>query len=297
MYTTRVFSLLITLLVIITMAGSACVFAAEKWTPLLDKNLSQWRMYLSYHHKQGYDGKIPKNEKGDPIPPIGYDQNVNNVFTVIEENKELVLKVTGEIYGCVFTRQEFENYHLKLKVKWGEKKWEPRTKLLKDAGVLYHSIGECGAEYWRSWMLSQEFQIMEGHMGDYWSQASSAIDIRAFLPEGNVMNSIASVKQPFLAFGAGSGRGGFCMRSEDRESPKGEWTELELICFEDKSIHIVNGHVVMVLQNSRYMENGTAKPLTKGKIQLQSEAAEVYYKDVKIKSLTALSREYAAYYR
>lgn len=296
MYKTRFFSLLMTLLMVTTLF-SGSISAAEKWTPLLDKSLSQWRMYLSYRHKQGYDGKIPKNENGEPIPPIGYDNNVNNVFTVIEENKELVLKVTGEIYGCVFTRQEFENYHLKLKVKWGEKKWEPRTKLLKDAGVLYHSIGECGAEYWRSWMLSQEFQIMEGHMGDYWSQASSAIDIRAFLPEGNVMNSIASVKQPFLAFGAGSGRGGFCMRSEDRESPNGEWTELELICFGDKSLHIVNGQVVMVLQNSRYMENDTPKPLTKGKIQLQSEAAEVYYKDVKIKSLTALPKEYAAYYR
>src|SRR5438132_12213607 len=109
MYKTRVFSLLMTLFVVMTMAGRDFVFAAEKWTPLLDKNLSQWRMYLSYRHKQGYDGKIPKNEKGEPIPPIGYDNNVNNVFTVIEENKELVLKVTGEIYGCVFTRQEFEN--------------------------------------------------------------------------------------------------------------------------------------------------------------------------------------------
>jgi hypothetical protein len=297
MYAKHVFSLLIILLIVIALPFESSVFAAQEWTPLLDKNLSQWRMYLSYRHKQGYDGKVPKNEKGESIPPIGYDKNINNVFTVIEENKHLVLKVTGEIYGCVFTRQDFENYHLKLQVKWGDKKWEPRTKLLKDAGVLYHSIGENGAEYWRSWMLSQEFQIMEGHMGDYWSQATSAIDIRAFLPEGNLMNSVASVKQPFLAFGVGSGRGGFCLRSEDRESPHGEWTELELICFEDKSLHIVNGHVVMVLRNSRYMDNGNVKPLTKGKIQLQSEAAEVYYKDVKIKSIKALPKEYAVYFR
>jgi hypothetical protein len=136
---------------------------------------------------------------------------------------------------------------------------------------------------------------MEGHMGDYWSVANSAIDIRAFIPEGR-MNAAASVKQPFLAFGAGAEAGGFCMRSADYESPPGDWTTLELITFGDKSLHIVNGEVVMVLENSRYLDGDTAVPLTRGRIQLQSEAAEVYYKDLRIKSLDALPPAYAAYF-
>jgi hypothetical protein len=144
-------------------------------------------------------------------------------------------------------------------------------------------------------MLAQEFQIMEGHMGDYWTIVSSATDVRAYLPEGN-MNTVASTRQPFLAIGAGTKLGGFCLRSEDYESPTGEWTEIELICFGDKSLHLVNGHVVMVLQNSRYLENGKPKPLTKGKIQLQSEAAEVFYKDIKIKNLEELPKKYASYF-
>ncbi|RDV15305.1 DUF1080 domain-containing protein [Pontibacter diazotrophicus] len=278
-----------------------CVFGIssfnteEKWEPLLDKDLSQWEMYLSYRHKDGYNGEAPKEEDGSIIPPIGYNKNINNVFSVVEEEGEPVLKVSGEIYGCVYTRQEFENYHLKLKVKWGDKKWVPRTNKLKDSGVLYHSIGESGKDYWRAWMLSQEFQIMEGHMGDYWTIASSAIDVRAYIPEGD-MNTVASTKQPFLPLGAGTDLSGFCLRSEDHESPAGEWTDIELVCFGDKSLHIVNGHVVMVLQNSRYMDNGKPKPLTKGKIQLQSEAAEVYYKDINIRSLEELPQEYAAYF-
>jgi len=280
----------------------ACMFCLssfylkKEWTPLLDKDLSKWEMYLSYRHKDGYNGDVPKDEDGKIIAPFGYNKNVNNVFSVIEENGEPVLKVSGEIYGCVFTRQEYENYHLKLKVKWGDKKWEPRMDKLKDSGVMYHSIGESGIDYWRSWMLSQEFQIMEGHMGDYWTQASSAIDVRAFIPEGN-MNTVASTRQPFLPLGPGTGNGGFCLRSEDRESPAGEWTDIELICFKDKSLHIVNGQVVMVLQNSRYTKDGKPVPLTKGKIQLQSEAAEVYYKDIKIKNLEELPAQYAAYFR
>jgi hypothetical protein len=163
---------------------------------------------------------------------------------------------------------------------------------LKDSGILYHSIGKSGVDYWRAWMLSQEFQIMEGHMGDYWNIANSAIDIKAFLPEGK-MNSIANKEQPFLPFGSGSGEG-FCMRSENKENPVGEWTDIELICYEGKSLHIVNGTVVMVLQNSRYMDNGKAVPLIRGKIQLQSEAAEVYYKNIRIKTLDALPKEYAS---
>jgi len=41
--------------------------------------------------------------------------------------------------------------------------------------------------------------------------------------------------------------------------------------------NIVNGHVVMILRNSRYVEDGKIIPMTRGKIQLQSEAAEVFY--------------------
>lgn len=267
----------------------------EEWTPLLDKDLSDWNMYLSYRHKNGYNGDLPVDENGVAIKPVGYNKYESKVFTVTEEKGEPVLKISGEIYGCVFTKQEYENYHFKTKVKWGDKKWEPRTEKLKDSGILYHSIGEAGTDYWRAWMLSQEFQVMEGHMGDFWSIANSAIDIKAFIPEGK-MNMVASEKQPFIQLGAGTTRDGFCMRSVDAESPDGEWTELELICYGDKSLHIVNGQVVMILQNSRYFEGNKHIPLTKGKIQLQSEAAEVFYKDIKIKSIDALPEQYAAYF-
>ena len=86
------------------------------------------------------------------------------------------------------------------------------------------------------------------------------------------------------------------MRSADYESPKGEWTELELICFGDKSLHIVNGHVVMILRNSRYIDNGHSVTLNKGRIQLQSEAAEVFYKDIMIRNITSIPKEYSSWF-
>jgi len=265
----------------------------ENWNNLLDKELSQWDKYLSFKHQVGYDGQAPVDKEGNLITAIGLNHDDHNVFTVIEEANRPVLKISGEIYGCVVTKEEYTNYHLRLKVKWGDKKWVPRKDLLKDSGILYHSIGPLGAEYWRSWMLSQEFQIMEGHMGDYWNQATSAIDIKAFIPE-YIMNPVADKSQSFIGIGEGEKIPGFCLRSVNYENKHGEWNTLELICFDDKSIHIVNSQVVMILRNSRYVEEGKRIPLNKGKIQLQSEAAEVYFKDIEIRHLETLPKEYSA---
>lgn len=266
----------------------------DGWTTLLDKDLSQWNTYLSYRHSNDYNGKIPLNKNGDQVPVVGYNRDSTGVFSIVQKDGEPVLRISGEIYGCIFTKEEYSNYHLSLKVKWGTRKDVPRLEKLKDSGVLYHSIGEAGVDYWRAWMLSQEFQIMEGHMGDYWNIATSAIDIRAYLSEGQ-MNSVAASDQPFLGFGTGE-KNGFCLRSENHESAGDQWTTIELICFGDKSLHIVNGHVVMVLQNSRYVKDGKPVPLTKGKIQLQSEAAEVFFKDIRIKPISALPRQYQPLY-
>ncbi len=274
------------------------LFACKKqspWTSLLDKDLSKWEMYLSYAHKPGYSGEIPLDENGDTIQPIGYNRNVSNVFSVTEENGNPVLKISGEIYGCVFTRQEFQNYHLKLQVRWGTKKWNPRLNDPMDSGILYHSQGECGNDYWRSWMLSQEFQIMEKSFGDFWSQMTSRIDIKASQPPG-IDNYRYDPAGTLLSFGFETGNPGYCQRSEDFEKPMGEWNTLELICFEGNSLHIVNGKVVMTLANSRYMEGAESKPLIKGKIQLQSEAAEVFYKDIQIRTLSELPEKYKAYF-
>ncbi|MCF0064586.1 DUF1080 domain-containing protein [Dyadobacter chenwenxiniae] len=263
----------------------------DEWTPLLDKDLSLWENYLSYAHKPGYNGKVPTDKSGTPLAPVGYNRDDAKVFTVVNQPGGPVLRVSGEIYGCLFTKKSYKNYHMKLQVKWGDKKYDPRQDKLRDSGILYHSNGEAGAEYWRSWMLSQEFQIMEGHMGDFWCQANSAIDIRSFQSEG-VMNRVADHKQPFAAFKSGADY--YCMRAANYESPAGEWTSLELICYEGKSLHIVNGQLAMVLSNSRYITpEGKEVPMISGKIQLQSEAAEVFFRNILIKEINAMPEEYA----
>jgi hypothetical protein len=51
----------------------------------------------------------------------------------------------------------------------------------------------------------------------------------------------------------------------------------------------VNGKTVMTLFHSRQPgADGKDLPLTKGRIQLQSEGAEVFYRDIEIRSITRL---------
>lgn len=268
----------------------------SKWTFLLDKDLSKWRMYLSYRHTEGFHGESPTDGQGKPILPIGYDKNEAQVFTVLEEQGEPVLRVSGEIYGCVFTKEEFENYHLQLQMRWGTLKWPPRLREPMDAGLLYHSQGECGVDYWKSWMLSQEFQMIEGGMGDYWSIASSRIDIPS--KKDTVQDHYRfSPKGPTTTFGEGTGHSNYCQAGSVVENPKGEWNTLDLYCIGDKSVYVVNGKVVMALSDSRFLEGGQEKPLSKGKLQLQSEAAEVYYKAVKIRSILEFPASFRTYFK
>lgn len=265
-----------------------------KWDELVDAEMSHWDTYLSFKHQVDYDGSPPKDVNGKLIEPIGMNKAGYDVFTTLKENNEDIIRVGGPYYGCLISKKEYKNYHFQLKFKWGDKKWIPRKNKLKDSGILYHSIGEPGVEHWRSWMLSQEFQIMEGHTGDFWRQASSAIDIRAYAPE-SLLNCMAHESQDYLPFGEGEDAQIYCLRSNNFEKAHGEWNTLDLICHEGKSLHIVNGEVVMILKNSRYLnDNNEMVPLIKGKIQLQSEAAELFYKDIKIRELDTLSSEHAA---
>lgn len=268
----------------------------SEWSYLIDENLSEWDTYLSFKHKLDYDGSPPLDESGNEIEPIGLNKPNYHVFTTMSENDEVIIKVSGEYYGCLASKKEYENYHFQLQFKWGDKKWIPRLDRMKDSGILYHSIGPFGVEHWRSWMMSQEFQIMEAHTGDFWSQATSAVDIRAYASESG-LNPMAHESQDFLSFGENGEAGKYCLRSNNYEKKPDEWNTLDLICFNGQSLHIVNGKVVMVLKDSRYInEDGEAVPLTKGKIQLQSEAAELFFKGIKIKPIEKLSPEHQSFF-
>lgn len=271
----------------------------EGWQQLLDKDLSHWRVYQSYQHTNDFRGRAPVDAEGEKIAPIGYDKNLYDLFTVSEEAGEPVLRVSGETYGCVISNQSYRNYHLRLQVKFGQKRWEPRLEKALDSGLLYHSVGDAGVDYWLSWMRSFEFQVMqsgttEGNSGDFWSIAGTKADIKISQPDPEKRTYYYDPEGEWLTVGS-RGVTNFC-GTEDHNSPDGEWTTLELICYEGQSVHIVNGEVVMALKNLRYTDKGEDKPLVEGRLQLQSEAGEVFYKGIEIRPLEQMPEEYVSYF-
>jgi len=295
-----------TLLVMVCMGAlmSACTSANDEgWTDLLDKDLSQWRIWQSYQLGNDYRGQAPTDAEGNVLPFIGYDQNLLDVFTMEEENGEPVLHVQGATYGCVISNQSFRNYHLRLKVKFGTRHWVPRMDKAEDSGLLYHSIGEPGVDYWKAWMRSIEFQMMEsgtteGNTGDFWSIAGSRADIKVPSATAEVQrfNSPEERRTALTYDPNGTWKSVGVCYAPDYNSPQGQWTQVELICYEGQSLHIVNGKVAMALKNLRYVQDGQEYPLVEGRIQLQSEAGEVYYKEVQVKEITEMPAEYLSYF-
>ncbi len=253
----------------------------EKWQPIFNgKDLTGWDTYI------GPD----LDDKGKPLgaTPIGLNNDPRHVFTIVKDGSENVIRISGENWGAISTQKEYENYHLQLQFKWGKLLWGQKRGKKKDSGLLYHSVGKYGADY-GAWMRSQEFQVEEGNTGDYWGVAGGMADIPVI--KRTDTDYVYNPKGSLLTFSQVSKQGRHCIKNGYAENPTGQWNTLDLYCHGDTSIHVVNGKVMMVLYHNRQLENGSELPLIKGKIQVQSEGAEIFYKDIRIQSINMLPRE------
>lgn len=254
--------------------------SSEKWQSLFNgKDLSGWDTYLG----PAYDTVLKKRL----AEPIGLNNDPAKVFTVVNLDGENVIRISGENFGGISTVDEFENYHLQLQFKWGKLKWYPRNKGKMDSGIMYYAVGSHGADG-GNWMRSQELQIQEGDCGDCWACAGAIYDATA---RKDSINYIYDKSGKLFTFSNTSPDGRRCIKSADGEKPSGDWNTVDLWCFGGTSIHMVNGVVNMVIRNSRQADNGQEIPLTKGKIQIQSEGAEVFYRNIRITPIKKLPDE------
>jgi hypothetical protein len=177
----------------------------------------------------------------------GKNNDSNQVFTV---NNGL-LKITGQDFGYIVTEKSFTDFHLVVEFKWGEKKYPPRENAVRDNGICYYVV-----QTDRVWPRSVECQIQEGDCGDFW-----LIDSVTAIVDG--------VQQ-------GPTRNTRVLKKKDAEKPTGEWNRVEVIANKGKCTHIVNGVVV---------NEATEVSLRSGRILIQSEGAETYYRRIEIKEL------------
>jgi hypothetical protein len=247
----------------------------EGWHALFNgKDLSGWDTYLA----------PPADSTGKRISdqPIGLDKDPHRVFSVIRDNDQNVIRISGEDVGGLISKKEYADYHLQVLFKWGILTWGQKKGKKKDSGLLYHSVGPYGAD-WGAWMRSHEFQIQQGDCGDYWGCAGGTADIPAVRKSDS--DYVYTPSGQLYSFRADNATGRHCIKSSDAEKPTGAWNTLDLYCHGDTGVQVVNGVLMMVLYHLGQVDNGKVQPLTSGKIQLQSEGAEVFYKGVRIRPL------------
>ncbi|GAB5552751.1 MAG: DUF1080 domain-containing protein [Saprospiraceae bacterium] len=252
-----------------------------------------WELFLGVPHASvtNLEGVDPQSD-GKKGTPLGVNNDPKQVFTMKKIDGEPVLHISGEIYGALSSLDDYENYHLRLQFKWGEKKWEPRLNRLKDSGLLYHCQAPHGM-FWNVWMQSQEFQVQESDVGDFYALSTTQMEIPAARKPGEKEFNYQKGAQRQLFSNADKTVPTHCNKGFDNENPHGEWNTLELICLGDQSLHIVNGKVVMALFESKFAtQNGEIKSLTKGKIQIQSEGAEIFYKNIEIKPINSIPKQF-----
>ena len=248
------------------------------------RDLAGWDTWLGRPHKLTDVPGLSKNEQGDYLQPIGLNRDPRSVFSVVEVDGGPAIRISGETYGGLITRDEYEDYHLRLEFKWGTKRWPPREQAVRDSGCCYHSIGPHDESY-GFWMKSFEFQIQEGDCGDFYSLAGVIADAEAVARSpGDPKSDLIYTKGAPTAVGLTRR----IIKVPDNERPTGQWNSIDLYCLGQTSVHVVNGTANMKLTGLRHRVENRELPLTRGRIQLQSEAAEVFYRNIAIRRITEL---------
>ncbi len=198
----------------------------------------------------------------------GINNDPDKVFQV----EDGALHISGEEFGGLVTKKEYENYYLRAEFKWGEKMYPPRLGKTRDSGIQYNLTGPL-----KVWSRMMEFQINEGGTGDIWVINGTGVTV-----DGQIYQSTAEPGPKQYIRIAHIGRGplvnvtGYRDPVDDLEKPHGEWNLLELVVDHDRILYFVNG---------KPANAGTKANTTRGKILFQCEGAEAYFRKMEIAHL------------
>jgi hypothetical protein len=207
----------------------------------------------------------------------------NGVFSV----KDGMIRISGLEFGGLSTVESFADYHLIIEWRWGSRTFWPRRFASRNSGVMVHCVGPNGAAF-GSFPSGIECQIIEGGTGDL-----------LVVPGGEAHPSLTSEVrtgldgQPYFQPGGEprtlqAGRFNWWGRDPDWKDvlwfrgpldparPHGEWNRMEVVC---------DGASITVLLNDVLVNAATRTAWSSGKIFLQSEGAEIFFRKVEVRPL------------
>jgi hypothetical protein len=248
------------LILAISVLSVASAFPAEEktadegWVSLFNgKDLTDWYTYL--------------DSSGKNKDPKGVFKVENGMIHILESDN-----------GYLATNQDFSNVRIHVEYKWGAKR---RTEGKRNSGLLYLAVGPDAI-----YPTSLECQIEETDVGDLWIVNGAAVTAFFIAPAMPVYDDDMQTRTRVRSAPGDSLR---VLKSGDFENRDG-WNTVEVIILGDRSTHLVNGRIV---NNARDIQrpdpNNPAHmiPLTSGRILLEAEGSEIWFRDIRIKPLGA----------
>ena len=157
-----------------------------------------------------------------------------------------MMHMSGEGLGYAVTREAYGNYYFRVRMRFGTYTTaDPGVEW--DGGILYHVGPEDGF-----WPICVECQGMKDRFCDYWFVG------------GATGKTTGHTVEPH-------GRNFRVLRSGGTENPINEWNTMEFITLGDKSWHYLNGELV---------NEATDMNVSSGRILVQLEESEAFYKDL-----------------
>jgi 3-keto-disaccharide hydrolase len=197
-----------------------------------------------------------------------------------------MIHVSGEGNGYVASRQAYRDYRLIVEYKWGQR--TNGGKYVRNSGILFHITGPDGGAG-GAWPSCIECQLAQGCVGDLIvirgnDSSGELIPVRLraeteLAPDGRRHRWKTGGEEKtfpptrgqlwwskhdwdFKEFLDTRGK-------DDVESALGDWTRVECVCEGDRVVILVNGQKV---------NECTSVLPTAGRIALQSEGFEIYFR-------------------
>ncbi len=244
--------------------------ADSGWTPLFNgKDLTGFYTFLQKHGKNA-----------DPDGIVTIEGGAIHLYKNAEDRSQVVM-------GYIATEKEYGDFHLRLQYRWGEKKFEPRYKLQRDAGVYYHLTGPDAV-----WPRGLQYQIEQTNVGDlitlFGMELDTSIDPRTaslVMPKYPAYQDPKDGGQARVLGGKGIAYQAHVAGSVEKDG----WNTVEILARGTEIVHILNGKVVNKGTNVRFVDparpDAEAVPLSRGRIALEIEAAEMWFRNVEIRPL------------
>jgi hypothetical protein len=241
----------------------------DGWIPLFNgKDFTGWYTYLDSSGKNKDPKGVFKVESG-----MIHILDVPMSEGKTPDGKTLDGKTDN---GYLATTQDFSNVRIHAEYKWGVKR---ATEGKRNSGLLYLAVGPDAI-----YPTSLECQIEETDVGDLWIVNGASVTAFFIAPSMPIYDDDMQAGTRVRSAPGDSLR---VLKSGDFENRDG-WNTVEVIIQGDRSTHLVNGRIVNNARDIKRPDPNNPShmiPLTSGRILLEAEGSEIWFRDIRIKPL------------